>query len=419
MASSRLKRKDESETPPSAATDPGFRVPKASAKDIVTLAGQAGEILARAREAALAPGIKKTLRKFNLKEVAELLGLSAKTLVRAAQRQEIPSGERVRGNRLLFTLEEIHEIQDRLGLKPWRDPATDKPMTVAVANFKGGVGKTSTSIHLGQHFALRGYRTLMIDLDAQASLTTLFGLLPDSEVDTSKTALPYLEGETDTLIDAIQPTYWHGLDLIAANLALYGAEFTLANRQKTEENFRFYQALKRGIATVSEQYDVIIIDTPPALSYITTNALYAADGIVVPVPPAMMDFASASLFFSLLGDIIGVIDQNEGGEKVFDFLGLLISKYEQGNFVHQTIHDWVRAAFQQRVLFHTMGSTAVLRIGPEIQTAYEIGQYQGDRRTLARALEYLDGVNGEIERLVRAQWPSKAGLRPVRAERTP
>lgn len=412
MASSRLRRKDDA-TPPASAADPGLRVPKANARDIVQLASQAGEILARAREAALAPGIKKTLRKFNLKEVAELLGVSPKTLVRAAQRQEIPSGERVRGNRLLFTLEEIHEIQDRLGLKPWRDPATDKPMTIAVANFKGGVGKTSTSIHLGQHFALRGYRTLMIDLDAQASLTTLFGLLPDSEVDTSKTALPYLEGDTDSLADAIQPTYWHGLDLIAANLALYGAEFTLANRQKTEDNFRFYQALKRGIATVSDRYDVIIIDTPPALSYITTNALYAADGIIVPVPPAMMDFASASLFFSLLGDIIGVIDQNEGGEKVFDFLGLLISKYEQGNFVHQTIHDWVRAAFQQRVLFHTMGSTAVLRIGPEIQSAYEIGQYQGDRRTLARALEYLDGVNGEIERLVRAQWPSKAGLRPV------
>jgi chromosome partitioning protein len=413
MASSRLKRKDESEAPSSTATDPGFRVPKASARDIVQLASQAGEILSRAREAALAPGIKKTLRKFNLKEVAELLGLSPKTLVRAAQRQEIPSGERVRGNRLLFTLEEIHEIQARLGLRPWRDPATDRPITVAVANFKGGVGKTSTSIHLGQHFALRGYRTLMIDLDAQASLTTLFGLLPDSEVDTAQTALPYLEGDTKSFDEAIQPTYWHGLDLIAANLALYGAEFTLANRQKTEPNFRFYQALKSGIATVSDRYDVIIIDTPPALSYITTNALYAADGIIVPVPPAMMDFASASLFFSLLGDIIGVIDQNEGGGKVFDFLGLLISKYEQGNFVHQTIHDWVRAAFQQRVLFHTMGSTAVLRIGPEIQTAYEIGQYQGDRRTLSRALEYLDGVNGEVERLVRAQWPSKAGLRPV------
>ena len=123
--------------------------------------------------------------------------------------------------------------------------------------------------------------------------------------------------------------------------------------------------LRRGITTVSDRYDVIVIDTPPALSYVTTNALYAADGIIVPVPPAMMDFASASLFFSFLGDIQKVIDENEGGEKVFDFLGLLISKYEPGNFVHQTIHDWVRATFQQRVLFHTMGTSTSFAWGRE------------------------------------------------------
>ena len=413
MASGRLSRHEPTVSTAPKAADPGVRVPRARARDIVQLAEQAGDILARAREAALAPGTAKVLRKFNLKEVAELLGVSAKTITRAVQRNEVPTGERVRGNRLLFKLEEIHEIRDRLELKPGRDPSTDKAVVVAIANFKGGVGKTSTAIHLGQYFALRGYRVLMIDLDAQASLTTLFGLLPDSEVATEKTALPFLEGETATLADAIQRTYWHGLDLIASNLALYGAEFSLANRQKSVPNFRFYQALKDGIATVSDRYDVIVIDTPPALSYVTTNALYAADGIIVPVPPAMMDFASASLFFSLLGDIQKVIDENEGGEKVFDFLGLLISRYEPGNFVHQTIHDWVRAAFQQRVLFHTMGTSTVLRMGPEIQTAYEIGAYQGDRRTLSRALEYLDGVNGEIERLVRAQWPSKAAPRLV------
>ena len=413
MASGRLKRQDLAGAASQNPVDPGVRVPKARAADIVQLAEQAGEILARAREAALAPGTQKVLRKFNLKEVAELIGVSAKTITRGVQRNELPSGERVRGNRLLFTLEEIHDIQQRLGLRPWRDPATDRPIVVAIANFKGGVGKTSTAIHLGQHFALRGYRVLMVDLDAQASLTTLFGLLPDSEVATEKTALPYLEGDTDTLAGAVQKTYWHGLDLIAANLALYGAEFSLASRQTKEPNFRFYQALKVGLATISHDYDVIVIDTPPALSYVTTNALYAADGIIVPVPPAMMDFASASLFFSLLGDIQKVIDANEGGEKVFDFLGLLISKYEPGNFVHQTIHDWVRAAFQQRVLFHTMGTSTVLRMGPEIQTAYEVGAYQGDRRTLARALEYLAGVNGEIERLVRAQWPSKTTPRLV------
>jgi excisionase family DNA binding protein len=262
------------------------------------------------------------LRKFNLKEVAELVGVSAKTITRAVQRNELPAGERVRGNRLLFTLEEIHEIQERLGLRPGAIRHLDKASGGRDRQLQRRRRQDQHRDSSGQHFALRGYRVLMIDLDAQASLTTLFGLLPDSEVATEQTALPYLEGETDTLADAIQPTYWHGLDLIAANLALYGAEFSLANRQKSEPNFRFYQALKAGIATVSDRYDVIVIDTPPALSYVTTNALYAADGIIVPVPPAMMDFASASLFFSLLGDIQKVIDENEGGEKVFDFLGL-------------------------------------------------------------------------------------------------
>lgn len=415
MATSRLKRKDSTTQAVASAADPGRRVPRASATDIAELAEQASNILAKAREAALAPGVIKTLRKFNLKEVAELLGVSSKTIARGVQKKELPEGERAAGNRLLFTLEEIHTIQHKMGLSPWREPATDKAITIAIANFKGGVGKTSTAAHLSQYFALRGYRTLAIDLDAQASLTTLFGLLPDSEVDTETTALPYLEGRTPSLEGAIRKTYWHGLDLIPANLALYGAEFSLASRQTTEENFRFYSALATGLEGIRDQYDVIIVDTPPSLSYVTTNALFAADGIIVPVPPAMMDFASASLFFSLLGDILKVIDKNESRPKVYDFLGLLISQYEQSNFVHQTIQEWVRAAFRERVLFHVMGKNAVMRVGTEIQTAYEINNYQGDRRTLSRALEYLDGVNGEIERLVRAQWPSKTGPRPIRA----
>jgi chromosome partitioning protein len=414
MATSRLRRKDNGAPSLSSAADPGRRVPRANAQEIAELAEQASNILAKAREAALAPGIAKTLRKFNLKEVAELLGVSSKTIARGVKGKELPEGERAAGNRLLFTLEQVHEIQRSMGLAPYRDSATDRPITIAIANFKGGVGKTSTAAHLSQYFALHGYRTLAVDLDAQASLTTLFGLLPDSEVDTESTALPYLEGRSDSLVPAIRKTYWHGLDLIPANLALYGAEFSLANRQNVEPNFRFYTALAEGLKTIRDAYDVIVIDTPPSLSYVTTNALFAADGIIVPVPPAMMDFASASLFFSLLGDVMATLDKNEARPKVYDFLGLLISQYEQSNFIHQTIQEWVRAAFRERVLIHVMGKNAVMRVGPEIQTAYEIASYQGDRRTLSRALEYVDNVNAEIERLVRAQWPSKSKPRVVR-----
>lgn len=397
--------------------DPTRRIPPAGAEDIESMAARAAEILKEAVAAAIEPEQRKILRKWNLKEVAELLAVSRKTLERGIDDGKLPGGERVATGRRLFSLEEIHRIQEVLGLRPWRDPATDPPVVIAVANFKGGVAKTSTSIHLGQYFALRGYRTLMIDIDAQGSLTTLFGLRPDADIGMEQTLAPWLRGPgldgpnpewTGTLATAIQPTYWHGLDLIAANLQLYGAEFALASRQAREPNFRFYRVLAEGIATVSDRYDVIVIDTPPSLTFLTTNAIYAANGIVMPVPPAMMDFASSVSFFQLLSELVQVTNQNEAAPKRYDFLGLLISKYEPKNPTHQAIHDWLRAAFARRVLVNTMSMTTILRIGADIKTAYEIERYEGDRRTLARALEYLNGVNGEIEAVVRAQWPSKS-----------
>jgi chromosome partitioning protein len=165
--------------------------------------------------------------------------------------------------------------------------------------------------------------------------------------------------------------------------------------------------LADGIATVSDQYDVIVIDTPPSLTFLTTNAIYAANGIVMPVPPAMMDFASSVSFFQLLSELVQITNQNEAERKKFDFLGILISKYEPKNPTHIAIHDWLRAAFARRVLVNTMSMTTILRIGADIKTAYEVERYEGDRRTLSRAIEYLNNVNGEIEDVVRAQWPSK------------
>jgi chromosome partitioning protein len=397
---------------PPSPVDPTRRIPPATAEDIEAMADQAAEILKEAVAAAIEPEQRKVLRKWNLKEVAELLGVSRKTLERGIEDGKMPGGERVATGRRLFSLEEIHKIQDILGLRPWRDPKTDRPVVIAVANFKGGVAKTSTAIHLGQYFALRGYRTLMIDIDAQGSLTTLFGLRPDADVKMEHTLAPWFYGPgrddwTGTLATAIQPTYWHGLDLIAGNLQLYGAEFGLAARQANEPNFRFYRVLADGIATVSDNYDVIVIDTPPSLSFLTTNAIYAANGIVMPVPPAMMDFASSVSFFQLLSELVQVTNRNEAEHKRYDFLGLLISKYEPKNPTHMAIHDWLRAAFARRVLVNTMSVTTILRIGADIKTAYEIERYEGDRRTLSRAIEYLNGVNGEIETVVRAQWPSK------------
>jgi chromosome partitioning protein len=369
-----------------------------------SIAENARDLLARARAAALEPGHSKVLRRFSLAEAAELLNVSPRTIQRGSQSGQLPPGERNRRNQLFFTLAEVQAMRERLGRAAVRPEGTT-PAVVAIANFKGGVGKTSTAIHLGQYLALRGYRILMVDLDAQASLTNLFGLIPDSEVDSARTALPYFEGTVNSLRPSIRETYWPGMHLLPANLALYGAEFSLSVRQKSgDDGFRFYRALHDGLAEFKHEYDVIIIDTPPALSFITTNALFAADGLVIPVPMAMMDYASATQFFALLTDVVRIIDEYEGSPKRFAFLRLLVSKYEQNSASQQTIRDWVRAAFGSQVLDNSMGQTTVLRVGPAMETAYEVSPYQKNRRTLDRAIMLLDAVNREIEDLVRAHW---------------
>jgi len=391
------------------------RVPRASAKEIHLLADRASLILKEALSVALEPSKQKTLRKWNRKEVAEMLGISVKTLDRGIDDGKLPSGEQVGRGPRLFTLEQINQIREKLGLRPWRDPATDAAKVIAVANFKGGVAKTSVAVHLAQYSARKGLRTLLVDLDAQGSATTTFGLRPDADVANGQTLSPWFQGKdftddedwTGTLATAIQPTYWPGLDLIAANLQLYGAEFAIAARRTRDPKFLFYRVLADGLETIKDRYDVIVLDTPPSLSFITSNALFAANGIVMPVPPATMDFASSVSFFQLLAELMDTIDSIEGEAKYFDFLAILVSKYEPKSPAHVAIHDWLREAFSRRVLQHPMGQSAVVRFGSDMKTAYEIDRYEGDRRTLVRALEFMDGVNEEIIQLIFDQWPSK------------
>lgn len=359
-------------------------------------------ILSLARKRALAPNLEKSPRRYTLTEVAELVQLPRKTLEYAIQTKALPKGE-MSGRKRLFTLGDIEAFRRHASTLPWRAPGT-KLAVVTVANFKGGVGKTSAAVHLAQYFALKGYRTLALDLDPQASLTTLFGLLPDSDIPDEATALPFFTGEATTLRQAIRKTHWHGLDLIPANLALSDAEFSLARRQGSDTGFVFYRPLVNGLEELAADYDIVVIDTPPAQGFVTMNALFAATGLLVPLTPAMMDFASAALFFRMLTSNLEVINAYEGRQKHFDFVRILLSKFESNNRTHQQIERWVRKGFPGAVLAKNLALSAALRTGPDMQTAYE--SFVGDRRTLRRAMEFLDDVNEEIEALVRESWGS-------------
>lgn len=138
---------------------------------------------------------------------------------------------------------------------------------IAVINQKGGVGKSTTAATVAAGLSLKGYKTLSIDLDAQANLTYTAGAKT-----TGSTALGVLTGEVK-VEDAIQHT--DSGDIIAANKALAGADAFIAD---TGKEYR----LKEALDSVKAAYDYIIIDTPPALGILTINALTACDSVIIP-----------------------------------------------------------------------------------------------------------------------------------------
>ena len=154
---------------------------------------------------------------------------------------------------------------------------------IAVVNQKGGVGKTTTSINLSAALAMLGKKLLIVDLDPQGNATTGVGIdkrgieVSIYEVLTMKASIE----------QAIVKTKTHNLHIIPAYLNLAGADMELLELERkykdTEQRFNRVKRLKEELSKVQEKYDYIIIDCPPSLGALTTNALAAADSVLIPV----------------------------------------------------------------------------------------------------------------------------------------
>lgn len=386
--------------------------------DVADQASRAVDMMEQIRSAMLAPTARKSAPTVNLSQLAALLGIEKGSLNHRMTRGDLPQGRlNESGSRREFTLAEArHWIREYH--KARLRPEGAEAVTISIGNFKGGVGKTTTAMTLAQGLSLLGHRVLMIDTDPQGSLTTLFGILPDTEVQEEDTILPLAMGTETSIRYAIRSTYWDGIDLVAAAPVLFGAEFALPARQTQEPGFEFWNVLNYGIDDVRGEYDVIVIDTPPALSYTTINAFMASNGIVMPLPPNALDFASAAQFWSLFSDLTSELLTRRGLDKDFDFIHILLSRVDASDSTANIIRQWIQSTYTDKVLPVEIPKTAVTATAAaEFGTAYDISKYDGSVKTFKRARDAYDLFVRYVEDSVRSVWRRQLEESKARVQR--
>ena len=195
--------------------------------------------------------------------------------------------------------------------------------TVAVANEKGGVGKTVTVINLAAALALENKKTLVVDMDPQANATRGLGLDPDNG---NGSVYDLIQESTDlSLADVITQTAWEGLDIVPAHVDLAGAEVELVDVQGRENR------LKDALETLPHTYDVILLDTPPSLSLLTVNVFAYAQQVLIPCQTHPYAFGALA---GLYDTVEAIQDEINPGIRV---LGILPTFYDSRTRVSQSV----------------------------------------------------------------------------------
>jgi chromosome partitioning protein len=386
-----------------------------------------------------APDGKKRLRKFSTWEICRyLLDVAPAHLRRVLKAHpDLPQGSGEAGSKW-FTLEEVLQLRE---YKSWR-PEGLPAKIISVANFKGGVGKTSTCAHLAMSAALDGYRVLVIDLDSQGSLTSIMGgdvpdewstafpllakdfarhLQAENAVRQARGApeLPLDETLTESLKvsprNLIQSTHWPNIDLIGAQLNLYWAEFQVPVWRMQVKSWPLWDALTNALSSEGalDDYDLIFIDTPPALGYLTINALAAADILLVPLGASFLEFDSTGRFFDMLYSTFASIEEGENrirrqeglSEMKFewDAVRALITRFDAGQ--QTDLANVIQAYFGDFMTTYRQEVTAMVgQAGEQVNGIYEADYREFNRDTYVRGRETFDRTWAEVKEVVLGTW---------------
>jgi chromosome partitioning protein len=252
---------------------------------------------------------------------------------------------------------------------------------VAVANQKGGVGKTTTAISLGASLAAYEHRTLLVDVDPQSNCSSGLGQRPRAGEPTS---YELLLGST-TVAEAGRPTEFPNLAVVPATPELAGAEVELVGMLGRE--FRLRDALA---ADAVAAYDFVLIDCPPSLGLLTLNALAAADGLLVPIQCEYFAMEGVSNLMSTIDEVRRFLNPN----LVID--GILLTMYDERTKLAQQVADEVRGVFGSLVFEAVVPRNVRLAEAPSFGRpihAYDL-RSRGSQAYLELGREYLQRTEG-------------------------
>ncbi len=447
-------RKAETGAPPYFNIDPARAASKLGETVTTDRFAKAAAFCGRGRDdlarRGYSPDGRKHLRRFSMWEVTRyLLPVASAHLRRVLKAHpELPQGEGDANSRS-FTLEEVlvlRDFFDREGsaakeYRPWR-PEGLPAKICAVTNFKGGSGKTTTCAHLAMAAALDGYRVLVIDLDSQASMTSLLGGQVQDEWGTvfpliardyaravtaenelraarGEAALPLDETLTEALTvsprNVVQKTHWPNIDLIGAQLNLYWAEFQIPVWRMGLKTWPLWDALSHVLEEdgLLDDYDIVFLDTPPALGYLTINSLAAADILLVPLGASFLEFDSTGRFFDMLYSTFASIEEGENAQRriaglpemrfEWDVVRAIITRFDANQ--QTDLANVIQAYFGDFMTAYRQEYTALVgQAGEQINGIYEADYREFNRDTYLRGREAFDRTYAEFKELLLGTW---------------